>query len=213
MNKKFKYFFTIGVLLCAGVFVFNPGFVSSAQEDNVEDLKKQIEVLQKRVGELEAGQAKTAQKEEDGPRDFLRRGPGRWDPFTEILRMQEEMDRMFQDSFIWGGPASKGMFRSNMYYDDTFAMKEEKEQYIIEFDMAGMNEGKIDIQVNQQSLTVRGEHRGEQQDEGPNSSFRSKSYATFMKTIPVPPDGDTARMTTENKGDKLIITLPKKIIE
>jgi hypothetical protein len=34
-----------------------------------------------------------------------------------------------------------------------------------------------------------------------------------MKTIPVPPDADTARMTTENKGDKLIITLPKNIIE
>jgi HSP20 family protein len=212
MNKKFKIFFIGGIVLLACVLLFNRGFVAFAQEDQVEVLKKRIESLQKRVEELEAGQVKAAQKAQEGARGYFKTSPDRWDPFSEIYRMQAEMDRMFQDSFFMGGPTSKGMFRSNMYYDDTFAMEEKEDKYVMEFDMAGMNEGKIDIQVNQRSLTVKGEQKAQRQDEGLNRSFSSQSYATFMKTISVPPDADTSRMTTENKGGKLIITLPKKTI-
>lgn len=212
MNQKFKIFLMGSLVLLVGVLLFSRGFVAFAEEDQVEVLKKQIEALQKRVQELEASQTGSAQKNPEGPGSYFKASPDRWDPFAEIYRMQAEMDRMFQDSFFMGGPASKGMFRSNMYYDDTFAMEEKDDKYVIEFDMAGMNEGKIDIQVNQRSVTVRGEQKAQQEEEGAERSLSFQSYATFMKTISVPPDADTSRMTTENKGGKLIITLPKKTI-
>jgi len=211
MTNRKKLILIIGAVLWGGAFLFTQGFSSFAAEDDVATLKKQITALQKRVEELESAQTKAGIKSEDDSGGFPRRNPNRWDPFDEMARMQQEMDRMFQDSFRWGGPTSRGMFRSNMYYDNDFAIKDEKDKYIIEFDMIGMNQGKIDIQVNDQSLTVRSERAEDKKEEGKNNYFRSQSFATFIRSIPVPPDADTTKMVSERKGDKLLITLPKKV--
>ena len=117
---------------------------------------------------------------------------------------------MFKDSLDWGGNLRHGMFRSNMSYDGDFVVKEDKDKYIIEFDLAGLDQDKIDIQVNQRSITVKGEQNQEQKQEGGNSYFSSKSYATFVRSIPTPINADTKRMKSEKNGDKLIIILPKK---
>jgi len=193
----------------AGILAWN-GFPSFAQGDNVNELKQQIAALQKRVAELEAAQAKAALNSPAEPDPMLRSGPGTGDPFEEMARMQAEMNRMFQSSFNWGGPFSKGMFRSNMYYDDKFNIKEEKDKYVVELDMMGLNQGKMDIHVDQHSLTVKGEREEDKKEEGQNKYFSAKSYSSFIKTIPLPADADTTKMKSENNGEKLIITLPKK---
>lgn len=175
--------------------------------DDTEELKRQIEALQRRVDELEA------EREADGGGGlglFNRRRAQRWDPFEEMHRMQEEMDRMFQDSFNWGGGNSRGIFSSDMYYDDTFDIVEEDDKYIIAFNMKGFDQDKVDIQINQQSITIKGERSAEKREEDPNRYFSSKSISTYLKSIPVPEDADTTKMKTEQKKDKLIITLPKK---
>ena len=210
MSKKLKRGLVLVTVSCAVALFGIRGYVSFAQENSVEDLKKQIEALQKRVEDLESSAPVMGARSAGDPLGVLPKPTRRWDPFEEITRMQEEMDRMVQDSFRWGGPAGKGMFRSHMFYDDSFDIKEAPDSYRIEFDMTGLNAGTIDIQVNQQSLTVRGERAQEHSEEGRNNYIASKSFATFMRSFPVPPDADTSKMKTENQGDKLIITLPKK---
>jgi len=197
----------ITIILAVIVTILLKSVIPSFAEDNTEGLKKQIELLQKRVEELEAER----NQEPTGPLGlFNRRRTQSWDPFEEMQRMQEEMDRMFQDSFSWGGPSSKGMFRSDMYYDDNFGMREEKDKYIIEFDMSGLNQKKIDVEINQESITVKGEYSEEIKEKQQNRTFSSKSYGTFLKSIPVPEDADTAKMKSEKKGNMFIVTLPKK---
>lgn len=199
---------TMMTAAAVSVFLFLGGTVRHAvlplmAQEHVEDLKRQIAALQKRVAELEAARSPEAVHLPTGD-------SRRWDPLEEIVRMQEEMDRLFQDSFSWGGQSGRGIFRSDMFYDDTVGMKEEGDRYIIEFDMTGLNEGQVDIQVNRHTITVRGERRDEQTEAGAQKYFQSRSYATFMKSIPLPPDADPSGMRSEKKGGTLIITLPKK---
>ncbi|MEW6534654.1 MAG: Hsp20/alpha crystallin family protein [Candidatus Auribacterota bacterium] len=214
MTKKAASIILSAAVLAAGFLVLNPGIPSFAEGDDIEELKKQIETLQNRVAELEAAQdqQKNSRDTTRDPLGVFRHQPQRWDPFEEIARMQEEMDRMFRNSFAFGGNDSRGMFRSDMFYDDSFAVKEEPDKYIIEFDMAGLDQGKVDIQVNEHAITVKGEGMEEKTAENENQVFRSKNYSTFMKSIPVPEDADTAKMETRQEKDKLIIILPKKII-
>ncbi|HLF18828.1 MAG TPA: Hsp20/alpha crystallin family protein [Candidatus Omnitrophota bacterium] len=35
-------------------------------------------------------------------------------------------------------------------------------------------------------------------------------FGTFLKTIPLPVNADTEKVKTEQKGDELVITMPKK---
>ena len=204
MAKKKQ--FTAGVIVLLG-FVFLYPTLSSYAEEDIEVLRQQIQRLQERIKQLEASRSPVESKDSLGP---MWRQRDLWDPFAEMERMQEEMDKMFQDSFRFGGPSSRGMFKSDMYYDDNFDMKEEKDKYVIKFDMRGLNKDKLDIDINKHSITVRGEHSAEETEQGPDRYFRSQRFGTFLKTIPLPIDADTSRVKSEKKGDHLVITLPKK---
>ena len=179
-------------------------------KETIEDLRKQVEHLQKRVEELEGAKEKQAE-DDDASRGFFNRRRNRgWDPFSEMERMQEEMDRMFQHSFSRRGSGGPGMFSNNMSFDADVDLKETKEGYEITFDLKGLDEEKFDIQINEHSITVKGEHNSEETEERSNQYFQSKSYGSFMKTIPLPVDADTSKVKTEKQGDQLVIQLPKK---
>ena len=180
-----------------------------AEEATVEGLKKQMEILQNRVEELESSQKKQETDEDDSWGVFNRRRSKRWDPFEEMNRMQEEMDSMFQHSFGRSGGTS-GAFSNNMSFNYDFDVTETDKGYEIKFDMKGLDKEKLDIEINDHSITVKGEHSMQQTEEGQDRYFSSQSFGSFMKTIPLPLDADTTKVKTEKKGDTLIIKLPKK---
>jgi len=85
-------------------------------EEKEADLKAQIEALQKRVENLESAKTKDEklipqlQQRSLNQNQFNRSRGGGWEPFEEMERMQEEMNRMFQHSFSHPGfpGSSKG---------------------------------------------------------------------------------------------------------
>ena len=183
---------------------------SFAGDDTVQELKQQIKQLQQKVDKLEA-QNQQAKPSTGKSAPTLRRRSAVWDPFEEMARMQAEMNNLFQDSFLWGGPAGKGMFRSNVSYDEAFNIKEDPTKYVVEFDMTGLDKGKVDIEINKNTLTVKAEESQDQTNKDNDTYFKSRSYTSFMRSIPVPANADTTKMQSKMKGDKLIITLPKKV--
>ncbi|RKY42886.1 MAG: hypothetical protein DRP85_01615 [Candidatus Makaraimicrobium thalassicum] len=138
-------------------------------------------------------------------------GQDDWDPFSEFSRMRRQMDRMMQEMFDdhdWHG--GMGSFGSNLFYDKSFDTEETESEYIIRLDVADLNKNKIKIEVSGGSLTVSGERSEETEKSGPNSMFRSSSFGSFTRVLPIPGDVDTRAIDTEIKGDTLIITLPRK---
>ncbi|MBN1870393.1 MAG: Hsp20/alpha crystallin family protein [Candidatus Omnitrophica bacterium] len=196
----------IGLFILAMVV---SGVDPSQAEENIADLKARIEALQKRVDELEA--SKPSQGWSDPWGFFQSRQNRQWDPFSEINRIQEEMNRMFQNSFDYRGNLGKGMFSSDMSFGYDFDFKETEEGYEIVFDMAGFDQEKVDIQVNESSITVKGERQREDREEGENRMFQLQSYGSFLKTIPLPDDADTSKVKTEKEANRLVIKLPKKV--
>lgn len=173
---------------------------------SVADLKKQVETLQKKVDELESEKKQSpiaVQDQFQGGIGFV------GDPFEDINKMQEQMDRMFQNSFGRSG-AKQGIFSSNMSFDPDFDLKQTDKGYEIRFDMKGMDKNKIDIQINDHSITIKGEQSRKDKKESQNQYFSSESFGSFMKTIPLPADADTTKIKTEKEGDSIVIRLPKK---
>ena len=202
-----KVLFSLAGFVVFGLLVLS-SYPAWAQE-SMDELKARIEVLQKRVEELES--SKTGQDQND-PWGFFRSRQNRaWNPFSEINRIQEEMNRMFQNSFDYRGALGTGMFSSDMSFGYDFDFKETEEGYEVIFDMKGFDQEKVDIEVNENSITVKGEHQREDREEKENSLFRSQAYGAFLKTIPLPVDADTTKIKTEKEGSNLIIKLPKKV--
>lgn len=192
-------------MICCGL-IFSPAIVHA--EENMQELKAQIQQLQERVEQLES--RNNTQPQSGTPGGFFNAPQQRsvWDPFEQMRRMQEEMDRMFRHSFDQNG-FSQGAFSNNLSFDYDIDFQETDDGYKIQIDMTGLDKDKVDIDINAHSITVKGEHSRTDKEENPNGYFQSQSYGSFMKTIPLPVDADTTQVKTEKSGDYLVITMPK----
>lgn len=207
--RKITLSFT-AVFLLAGLILLSMGKAGMTVEPeaNVGELKKQIEKLQKRVEELESS---LNQQQSNNSKGFDNPAPvNRWDPFAEMERIQEEMNLMFQDSFSRRGGLGKGMSSGVTAFDYDLDLKEDGKNYVITLNMKGLDKEKVDVEINENSVTVKGEYSREEKEEGPNRYFSSRGYGSFLKTIPLPVDADTSKMKSEEKEDSLVITIPKK---
>lgn len=191
-----------GVIVSLSVFLF--AGVASAQE-NVQALKDQISELQKRIEVLESTQS----GKNDTPAT-VRTQRNLWDPFAEMAWIQEEMNRMFQSSFSRRTGQDDKFFSDPMNFQTGLDIKETKEGYEVTFDMKGLDKDKVNLEINPGSLTVQGEHASQDVEEGKNGYFHAQSFGSFSKTIPLPDDADTNRVTTERNGDALVVKILKK---
>ena len=198
----------LGVIsfVVVGILFFN---TPSYSENNEKELLKKVEALQRRVEELESAQKSETHYDPLGYSNY--RQANQWDPFVEMQQMQEAMNRMFQHSFSNRGWSNGGIFSNTLDFNNDFNIKETKEGYEISFDMAGMDNEKVDIQINEHSITVKGEHQTEKTKEDKDRYIKSHSFGSFMRTIPLPVDADTTNMKTEKEGERLVIKLHKKL--
>lgn len=131
-----------------------------------------------------------------------------WDPFESLGRMRSNMRGMMNNLFPGSG-RGKGIFNSAMFYEPDFDIKENKEEYIITFNIEDLNQKTLNVDINKRGITVSGESSSEREEQSQNSFFKSSSFGSFMKTVPVPEDADIGNAKTETLDNKLIITLPK----
>ena len=104
MIKRFLIV-SIGIVLAATMCLEKPAMAAD------EDFQKQIDLLNKRVSELE--------KKLDQPQAVLRE----WDPTEEMSRWQNEMNELFRGSFSRPGFPSGGIFNGNLSYSDELALQ------------------------------------------------------------------------------------------
>ena len=180
---------------------------SAFAQDNAAELKTQIEELQAKVAALEARQNAAASKKDFS--DAAGPGVGGGDAFDEMERMHQDMSRLFSQAFNRPSVPHTGMFSDQMFFDNS-RIEETEGGYVIKVNTAGFDQEKIDINVRDDSLSISGEYKKEDKQQGQNSVFESHNYGKFLNTIPLPKDADTSKMKTEKKGNQLEIFLPKK---
>ena len=126
----------------------------------------------------------------------------------------EEMDRMF-DSFLHRGWLRPWRFDwpelpalPQLRIPKVDVIDRDKE-VVVRADLPGVAKEEIDIQVGENTVTIRGESRREVKEEKENYYRRELSYGGFSRTVGLPAavDGDKAK--AELKDGVLEVTLPK----
>ena len=89
-------------------------------------------------------------------------------------------------------------------------IQETEKEYVIKMDLPDMENKKINVQIEGDSLIVSGEsNTNKEEKQGKMFSKSEHSFSTFRKVIPLPGEVDPANVKTEYKDGVLIITLPK----
>ncbi|EYD73605.1 Small heat shock protein [Rubellimicrobium mesophilum DSM 19309] len=130
---------------------------------------------------------------------------GGFDP----LSLHREMNRLLDD-FMGGTPmAAQGQSGGGNIINAHMNVSETENEIRISAELPGVGEDDIDVSLNDDVLTIRGEKKFERKDDKENFHFVERSYGTFQRSLrlPFPVDPEQVRASFEN--GVLTVTLPK----
>ena len=137
-----------------------------------------------------------------------------WNPYEEIQRMQRDMDRMFNNAFsrFNSSPDFQHLFREG-FTTPEMDVQEDDVQYTVIVDLPGSNEDNVSVNLDGQTLTVKGEQKYEKQDKDSmgNVIFQERRSGSFQRSITLPGPVKQSGMKTEISNGVLTITIPKDV--
>lgn len=135
---------------------------------------------------------------------------GGGDPFLSLHR---EMNRLF-DEFSRGGSLrtrqQSGTAMAEMI-DTSMNVSETADEYRIKMEIPGVKEEDVEVRLDDDVLTVRGEKKFERSEGGDEENYHlvECSYGTFQRSLRLPMAVDANRVAASYENGILNITLPK----
>ena len=126
----------------------------------------------------------------------------RRNPFVELERLRKEMDRLFTDA-MGRGPATmtSGVFPA-------LNVTEDADKIYVQAELPGFKSDDIDISVEKNTLSLRGERKGEDVA-NVNHHRRERRTGKFHKALTLPYDVNAEAVEAEFKNGVLKLVLPK----
>lgn len=133
----------------------------------------------------------------------------RWDPAVEMANMRSFMDRIFDQSFgRFPGfrTAGEDFGAANLGLD----VYETGDEYVIKAQVPGIKPEDVDISVEDDVLTIRGEFS--QKDEVNEDQYlrRELRYGSFQRSLRLPPTVEAEKAKAAFEHGVLKLTLPKR---
>ncbi len=129
----------------------------------------------------------------------------RWDPFRELATLQDRMNRLFQEQY--GG-------REEDLTTSAFAppvdIYEDEHNLTLKLEVPGIDEKDIDIRLENNTLTVRGERKLEKEEKEENFHRVERRYGSFVRAFTLPNTVDAESAKANYDKGVLKITLAKK---
>ncbi len=140
-----------------------------------------------------------------------------WDPFEELRRMEELVDRAFGETGpdYFGRRALPGATGEELaeiaapYVD----IKEKEGKIIVDADIPGVEKGDISINIRGDTLEISAEKKEEKEEEEEGYIRRERSYKKFYRSIPLPTEVDKDKVDATFENGVLQIEMPKIEVE
>lgn len=131
----------------------------------------------------------------------------RWDPFREMVTMREKMNRLFEDSLAQKGE-DKDMMTSN--WAPAVDIYETANELVLTAEVPGIEEKDIEIKIEDNTLTLRGERKFEKETKEENFHRIERSYGSFFRAFSLPNSVDSDRIQAEHENGVLRVIMPKR---
>jgi HSP20 family protein len=132
------------------------------------------------------------------------------DPFTSFRR---EMDRLFDDFFAPAegrsfAPAAAARAETGMIMP-SIDVQENEQAYTVTAELPGIDLKDIELSLDDNVLTLRGEKRSERHEEDGGRRYSERSYGRFERSVPLAAEVDPNRVEASCENGVLKVMLPK----
>jgi len=108
----------------------------------------------------------------------------RWDPFRDVLALQNRMNSLFQDFNRTSGEGSDLM--TTAAFVPPVDIYEDQHKIVLKLEVPGMKESDLDIQLENNLLTVKGERKFENEEKEENFHRIERRYGSFYRSFTIP---------------------------
>ncbi len=131
----------------------------------------------------------------------------RWDPFRDLVTLQNEMTRMFSRAATGGGEGGELLGAGS--WIPPMDVHESPDRYTVTLELPGVAPDAVDVTFNDGALTIQGERKfyeGYSED-----SFHrvERRFGSFARSIALPSQVDADKIAAKFTNGLLTLEIPK----
>jgi len=130
----------------------------------------------------------------------------RWEPFRNLNTLQEQVNRLFEDRFA---PSRSG-HAELASWAPAVDIYETENDLVVKADLPDVQEKDIDVRVENNTLTIRGERKFSSEVHEDNYLRVERAYGTFTRSFSLPNTVNTEGIKAEYRNGVLNVRMPKR---
>jgi HSP20 family protein len=131
----------------------------------------------------------------------------KWDPFRDMITLRDRMNRLFEDMPTFRGE-EKDLAASA--WAPAVDIYETENEVVLTAEIPGVDEKDIEIKVEDNTLTLRGERKFEKETKEENYHRIERAYGSFFRSFTLPTYVDHDKIEAEHENGVLKIHMPKR---
>jgi HSP20 family protein len=132
----------------------------------------------------------------------------RWEPIAELNSIQNEMNRLFNTFFDQPAAAGRGGAPGRRWIPP-MDLVETADHYVLRADLPGLSDEDINIQLEDNVLTVSGERKARHEGNEEGYYRIERAFGTFARSLTLPEGVDPDGVQAEFDRGVLEIRIPK----
>ncbi len=130
----------------------------------------------------------------------------RWEPFRGLNTLQEQVNRLFEDSFA----RSRSTQAELASWAPAVDIYETENEVVVKADLPDVQEKDIDVRVENSTLTIRGERKFNNEVHEENYLRVERAYGTFTRSFSLPNTVNAEAIHAEYRNGVLSVRMPKR---
>ncbi len=129
----------------------------------------------------------------------------RWEPARELQTIQQEMNRLF-GAF---DPREGGDGGTMRRWIPAMDLTEEGDQFVLRADLPGLRDEDVNIEVEDNVLTISGERKAENEDRKEGYYRVERAVGRFSRSLTLPDGVDPDSIEAQFENGVLTVRIPK----
>ncbi len=131
----------------------------------------------------------------------------RWDPYRDMVTLRDRMNKLFEDM-----AASRGEEKdlATTSWAPAVDIYETEGEVVLTAEIPGIEEKDIEIKVEDNTLTLRGERKFEKETKEENYHRIERAYGSFFRSFTLPGYVDQDKIEAEHENGILKVRMPKR---
>lgn len=132
----------------------------------------------------------------------------RWDPMRDMLGITERMGRLFDEAARRGGLEDEAGLGA--MWAPAVDVRETGNQLVLSVELPGIDPNEVEISVENNRLSMRGERKFEKAEEGESYHRVERAYGSFERLFQIPASFAAEQIAAKSKHGVLTLTIPKR---